>query len=266
MKIPVFAHARACLIQTDIREKVRETTRLRELWLSGSLGVVSDKTPITNEPGMPDTLLFVDPVNLPRRSLHNTTGHAAFIHALVHIEFSAINLALDVIVRFRDLPRKFYADWIKVAAEEAMHFEMLSSRLNNLGHDYGDFPVHNGLWDTAEKTAHDLLLRLALVPRMLEARGLDVTPAMINRLREVKDFETAGILEKILRDEEDHVRTGSNWFNYICAERGLDSHSTFIDLIRANAGNQIRLPINFEARKRAGFSQEELSQLDLMTK
>jgi uncharacterized ferritin-like protein (DUF455 family) len=262
----VFSCARNCLALTSVDEKLKQTASLQRQWLSGSLGVTGSAVAIHAKPGMPGDLNFVAPAKLPRRSLHNSRGHAAFIHALTHIEFTAINLALDIIIRFQDMPRLFYDNWVRVAAEEAMHFEMLRGRLKSLDYDYGDFPVHNGLWETAEKTAHDILIRLALVPRMLEARGLDVTPAMINRLLEIQDKQTAKILEKILADEIGHVSIGSHWFNYVCNERGLDSHATFINIIKTHAGSQIRKPINFKARRAAGFSELELSGIETMTK
>lgn len=266
MSCSLFSSARDCLVQTSIKDKLEQTTCLQNQWQSGALDL--SKKDVTNyrTPGMPDNLIFVEPAKLPRRSLHDAKGHAAFIHALTHIEFSAINLALDIIARFQTLPARFYDDWTRVAAEEARHFGLLQSRLSELGYEYGDFPVHNGLWDTAEKTAHDILLRLALVPRMLEARGLDVTPAMINRLHEINDEQTAKLLQQILEDEIGHVSIGSHWFNFVCAERGIDSQSTYLELIRNHAGTQIRKPINYEARKSAGFGEKELSELELMTK
>lgn len=265
MTSSVFSSARDCLIQTSVNEKLRQTLSLQAQWLAGNLKVIGSDVPTNNAPGMPANLRYVPPIKLPRRSLHTESGHAAFIHALTHIEFSAINLALDIIVRFQELPRQFYNDWIRVAAEEAVHFELLNGRLKSLGYEYGDFPVHSGLWETAEKTAHDILIRLALVPRMLEARGLDVTPAMINRLFEIKDKKTAQVLEKILHDEIGHVSIGSYWFNFICDDRCVDAHTTFMSLLKTNAGNKIRKPINHEARKMAGFSEKELSELEKMT-
>lgn len=252
-------------MQANANEKLKQTACLQEQWLAGNLDLTCNDVPVNNLPGLPANLNHVPPIELPRRSLHTKTGHAAFIHALTHIEFSAINLALDIIVRFQDLPRQFYDDWIRVAAEEAMHFAMLRERLASLGYEYGAFPVHNGLWETAEKTSHDILLRLALVPRMLEARGLDVTPAMINRLLAIKDKETARVLEKILQDEIGHVSIGSHWFNYICQERNINADATFVDLLKTNAGKQIRKPLNHEARRMAGFSEKELADLEKMT-
>jgi len=253
------------LLQNSTPEKLRLTSELQQDWLAGKLALITESKFKCSEPGQPDNLVFVPPAKLPRRTLHSASGQISFIHALTHIEFTAINLALDIIARFQDMPRQFYHDWIQVAAEEDSHFELLNTRLLSLGSRYGDLPVHNGLWTMATKTAHDVLHRLALVPRMLEARGLDVTPDMINRLLEVNDHQTAGILKKILEDEIGHVKVGSQWFSYVCQKRELDSHTTFFDLLRINAGSQIRKPINRDARKRAGFSEQELNSLDQMT-
>ncbi len=261
----VFLRASEVLLQNSVHEKLGQTRKLQQDWLAGKLDLSRDRSLELNAPGIPTNLEFVTPAKLPRRTLHSALGQIAFIHALTHIEFTAINLALDIIARFQDMPRQFYQDWIQVAVEETGHFELLNTRLLSLGSEYGNLPVHNGLWTMATKTAHDVLHRLALVPRMLEARGLDVTPDMINRLLEINDQETAGILEKILQDEIGHVKIGSQWFSYVCKKRGLDPHSTFFDLLKVNAGSQIRKPINHEARKQAGFSEQELNSLDQMT-
>ncbi|MEJ2654165.1 MAG: ferritin-like domain-containing protein [Acidihalobacter sp.] len=149
---------------------------------------------------------------MPRRGLGTREGRAALVHAVAHIEFNAINLALDAVYRFRSLPRAYYDDWLRVADEEARHFMLLADRLTDFGMRYGDLPAHNGLWEMAVKTADDWLLRMALVPRVLEARGLDVTPGMIERLRQAGDMETVAALEVILREEVGHVAIGSRWF------------------------------------------------------
>ncbi|MFV1992823.1 MAG: ferritin-like domain-containing protein [Acidiferrobacterales bacterium] len=261
----VFLRANEVLLQNNVNEKLRLTGKLQQDWLAGKLEPSRDNSLECSKPGQPENLVYVAPSKLPRRTLHSVSGKIAFIHALTHIEFTAINLALDIIARFQDMPRQFYQDWIRVAAEEASHFDLLNTRLISLGSRYGDLPVHNGLWTMATKTANDVLDRLALVPRMLEARGLDVTPDMINRLLEINDHETADILKKILADEIGHVKIGSQWFSYVCKKRGLDSFTTFFELLRKNAGNQIRKPINHEARKLAGFSEQELNSLEQMT-
>jgi len=168
------------------------------------------------------------------------------------------------VYRFRNLPRQFYTDWIKVAAEEAYHFQLLRRRLNELGSDYGEFPAHNGLWDMAVRTAFDPLVRMALVPRVLEARGLDVTPGMIERLRQADDEKTVTVLEIILRDEIGHVAIGSHWFQYLCQQRGLDAARTFHELVGHYFPGQICGPFHYEARQQAGFSAAELEALEQM--
>lgn len=183
------------------------------------------------------------------------------IHALAHIELNAIDLALDVVWRFPEMPREFYDDWISVAKEEAYHFQLLAAHLRTIGFDYGDFPAHNGLWQMAEKTGGDLLARLALVPRTLEARGLDASPAVKAKLLRAGDEAGAHILDIILRDEIRHVRIGNVWFRAMCARRGLDPIDTYAELAQTYAAPRPRGPFNFDARRAAGFDEEELSHL-----
>ncbi len=208
-------------------------------------------------PGRPARPVRVQPSAVPRRGLGSAAGRAALIHAVAHIEFNAINLALDAALRFRGMPDAFYADWLSVAQDEARHFLMLSMRLSELGHAYGDFTAHDGLWEAAEKTAHDVLVRMALVPRVLEARGLDVTPGMIGRLREVGDAATAGILELILSEEIRHVSLGTHWFHYLCSQRGMAPAATFAALLHEHR-MRLHPPFNLEARVQAGFEPAEL--------
>ena len=210
------------------------------------------------QPGRPPRPLLVSPREVPSRGLGSVEGRAALCHAVAHIEFNAINLALDAALRFVGMPAAYYADWLSVAQDEARHFLLMRQRLQQLGYDYGDFAAHNGLWESAEKTAHDVLVRMACVPRVLEARGLDVTPNLIRRLREVGDLETVAVLEVILTEEVGHVEIGSRWFRHCCAERGLDPVPTFRRLL-AEQGITLRPPFNHEARARAGFVPDELS-------
>lgn len=208
-------------------------------------------------PGRPARPQLISPRDVPNRGLGTPEGRAAMIHAVAHIEFNAINLALDAALRFAGMPADYYADWISVAQDEARHFAMLSSRLRELGYAYGDFAAHNGLWEAAEKTAHDVLARMALVPRVLEARGLDVTPGMIRRLDEVGDAETAAVLRVILREEVRHVAIGTRWYRHLCTQRGLDPLATFRGLL---VEHRVRLqpPYNWSARSLAGFEPAEL--------
>ncbi len=212
-------------------------------------------------PGRPAKPTLVAPRNLVRRRLGSPRGRAALIHAVAHIEFNAINLALDALYRFRDLPDAYYRDWLQVAAEEARHFLMLEARLGELGYQYGDFPAHDGLWAMAVDTAADVLLRMALVPRVLEARGLDVTPGMIRRLQAAGDDQTANILSIILHEEIGHVAIGTRWFREICTQRGLDSEASFKRLLSSHMPGATHGPLNTDARLQAGFTAIELESL-----
>lgn len=214
--------------------------------------------PVPGRPGRPE---LVSPRRLRQRKLTTQEGRAVLVHALAHIEFNAINLALDAVYRFRDMPDEFYGDWLRVADEEAGHFGLLRDRLRELGHDYGDFPAHNGLWEMACRTDRDVMVRMALVPRVLEARGLDVTPDMMRRLGEAGDEATVAILRIIFRDEIGHVEIGSRWFRYCCRQRGLESGATFRRLLEEHMQGRIRGPFAEEARRRAGFDGAEMDML-----
>ncbi len=224
-----------------------------------------DGAPRFVAPGRPPKPILVHPRDLPRRQLGSPTGHAAFIHAICHIEFTAINLALDAVVRFAGLPAEFYTDWVGVASEEALHFSLLETHLRSLGYAYGDFDAHDGLWDMAERTGDDVLRRMALVPRVMEARGLDVTPGMIVRLRAIGDEDGARLLERILNDEIEHVGIGSRWFTYACDQRELDPVTTFQEIVGAELGAIRSDSLNRGARLAAGFSPAELDSLSKST-
>lgn len=211
-------------------------------------------------PGRPSRPMLVAPRAVPRRGLGSAEGRAALIHAVAHIEFNAINLALDALLRFDGLPTEYYRDWLAVAQDEARHFRMLTDRLGQLGFAYGDFPAHNGLWEAAEKTAHDPLIRMACVPRVLEARGLDVTPGMIERLQQAGDAATVAVLEIILEEEVGHVAIGTRWFRWLCAQRGLEADDCFPKLL-AEYHISLHPPFNHTARRAAGFSEIEMSTL-----
>ena len=185
------------------------------------------------------------------------------IHALAHIEFNAINLALDAIWRFPAMPAAYYADWLKVAAEEALHFSLLAAHLQTLGFGYGDFSAHNSLWDMAEKTSGDILARIALVPRTLEARGLDASPAVRAKLAQAGDIEAANILDVILRDEIGHVAIGNRWYGWLCETRGLDPIGTYAALTVQYKAPPMRGPFNLDARRLAGFTEQELAALSM---
>lgn len=260
----LFAAARGCLDAALPEDKVANTLAGAQAFARGELTIAGDAPPPDpiHMPGRPSRPRLVHPRELPRRGLGGAEGRAAFVHAIAHIEFNAIDLAWDAVYRFRDMPDGFYADWVSVAADEARHFAMLRVRLRELGQDYGDFDAHNGLWEMAEKTAHDALARMALVPRVLEARGLDVTPGMIVKLRSLGDEATAGILEVILREEVAHVAAGSRWFRWCCERAGVAPEPTFRELLAEYARGALHGPFNREARGAAGFSDEELAALE----
>ena len=238
------------------------------LWQAFSQGRLEMRWPVDmdglTEAGRPEAPLLVAPRDLPRRRLGSSEGQAAMLHAIAHIEFNAINLALDAACRFADLPRAFYADWLNVAKEEVFHFGLVRQRLRDLGYEYGDFPAHDGLWDLACKTAHDPLVRMAMVPRVMEARGLDVTPDIMRKFEGIGDHRSVEVLKIILRDEVGHVEAGSRWFHYLCEERGLDSEATYFALIDKYLKGHVSCPLHKEARIAAGFSQSELQHLEAL--
>lgn len=215
-------------------------------------------------PGRPQQPELVSPRDLPSRKLTSAAGHGAFIHALAHIEFNAINLALDVIYRFPGLPNQFYKNWIQVAAEEARHFCLLNAHLNSLGFSYGSFAAHNGLWAMAVKTESSLLLRMALVPRVLEARGLDVTPGMMERLEAHGDIAGAAILAEILADEVGHVAIGNRWYHWACERENEDAQKRFQTLLSEFLPGRIKGPFHREARIRAGFTSAEMDWMETL--
>lgn len=214
-------------------------------------------------PGRPDTPILVNPGLVKRRSMHTQEGRAVLIHALAHIEFNAINLALDAIWRFPQMPKAYYEDWLRVAQEEAYHFDLLNQHLKTQGFKYGDFPAHNSLWEMVSKTTDSLLARMALVPRTMEARGLDALPPIQEKLAQANDPETVRILQIILNDEVGHVEIGNRWFNYLCQQESCDPITTYIALMEKYEAPQLRGPFNYLARKAAGFSDAELLALDI---
>ncbi len=256
----VYPRLAAALSTSSVEEKLALAATLAVDWNAGRLscGPALGAVPA---PGWPACLKRVDPKAVVHRSAHTRDGRAALIHAIAHIEFSAINLALDHALRFTDLPDDYCGDWIGVAAEEALHFSLLRERLRAAGHDYGDFPAHGSLWQMAEKTTHDALARMALVPRLLEARGLDATPPLRAKFEKVGDGETAAVLDVILRDEIRHVAIGDRWFRHFCAERGVEPEATYRRLIAEFAAPWPQTPMNEAARLAAGFSASELVAL-----
>ena len=260
MSESLFPRLAAALATPDIEQKLALTAAIAADWQAGLLDWQGAQAPALSC-GIPDKPELVPPKLVPQRSPQTEEGRARLLHAIVHIEFSAINLALDHAARFPGLPKQYYADWIGVAAEEAYHFSILRERLNSLGYDYGDFPAHAGLWEMAMKTAYDALARMALVPRLLEARGLDATPPIQRRLEQAGDDASARVLDIILRDEIAHVGLGDHWFRQLCAERNLEAESTYLELLSRFKAPRPILPMNEAARLQAGFSAAELAAL-----
>jgi uncharacterized ferritin-like protein (DUF455 family) len=252
-----------CLSIADAEPKAEGIKALVQAWQRGDIeldseAVLAPRQPIPGRPVRPE---LVPPLAVKHRSMRTIEGRAALIHALAHIEFNAINLALDAIWRFPLMPRDYYADWLRVAAEEALHFSLLNAHLLQSGFRYGDFPAHNSLWDMAEKTQDDVLARIALVPRTLEARGLDASPAVRAKLAQAGDLAAAEILDIILRDEIGHVAIGNRWYAWLCATRGLEPVATYAALAAQYKAPPLRGPFNLEARRAAGFSEAELDAL-----
>lgn len=220
--------------------------------------------PVATVPGRPVRPELIHPARVPRRSPTRPEGLAALLHAIAHIEFNAINLALDAAWRFDGLPDDFHRDWVRVAGEEAYHFSLLAAQLADLGWSYGDFAAHDGLWSMCEKTAGDVVARMALVPRTLEARGLDATPQIQGKLRQVGSpdaLRAVEILDVILRDEVGHVAIGNHWYRWLCARDGLDPVAHYDVLVERHLAPRLHPPFNLEARRRAGFSAEEIAWL-----
>ncbi len=248
------------LLQKDAVTKAQSVLSLR---LDLPIDTSADIAPPIGIPGRPARPVLVLPTAIKHLPLVTMEGRAALVHALAHIEFNAIDLALDMVWRFSGMPAQFYQDWLQIAKEEALHFTLLRNHLLTLGFDYGDFDAHNSLWEMAEKTKDDVLARLALVPRMLEARGLDASPAVKNKLVSVGDMKAGKILDRILKDEIGHVATGNQWYRWICNARHMDPISTYANLTKQYDAPKLRPPFNLEARRLAGFEEEELRQLVL---
>ena len=251
------------LCAPDPQEKAALATALfqqaRQCTLSPAAPPVPDHLP--GRPALPH---LVHPARVPRRSPATAEGLAALLHAIAHIEFNAINLALDAAWRFEGMPLEFHLDWLRVAAEEAYHFGLLEAHLQSLGHHYGDFDAHDGLWMMCEKTKDDIVARMALVPRTLEARGLDATPLIQQKLRQAgtpASLRAVDILDIILRDEVGHVAIGNHWYRWLCERDGLDPVAHYATLVERYTAPRLHPPFNLDARRRAGFSDEELAWL-----
>ncbi len=217
-------------------------------------------------PGRPAHPLLVEPGSVPLRSAFTAAGHAALTHSIAHIEFNAINLALDAVWRFAGMPETYYRDWLRVAMEEAKHFGLLQEHLQSLGTTYGDFTAHDGLWTMCEATKDDVLARMALVPRTLEARGLDATPLIQAKLRKVSTpaaLAAVAILDTILADEVGHVAIGNHWFQWLCKRDSVDPLTFYPEAARRYHAPTLKPPFNISARKAAGFTTAEIASLPL---
>lgn len=253
------------LAESDARLKAEGVTAMRVAYVDRQLALdtKANLSCAYQIPGRPTRPELVAPLDVKRRAMNTPEGRASLIHALAHIEFNAINLALDAVWRFPNMPDVYYQDWLQVAQEEAYHFGLLADHLLTMGYQYGDFSAHNSLWELAEKTQHDVLARMALVPRTMEARGLDATPALRAKLAQAKDQAAAEILDIILRDEIGHVAIGNRWFGYLCEQRQLDPIVCFAELALQFRAPVLRAPFNVEARLAAGFTPAELSAMKI---
>jgi uncharacterized ferritin-like protein (DUF455 family) len=267
------AQALALLQWTDAHEKASAVRALADaVKAAGAAGpagagsqvdttaVLAPSQPL---PGRPERPRLVPPQALPKRSFHTPLGRAALMHAVAHIEMNAIQLALDAAWRFAGLPAAYYVDWLRIAGEEAQHFQLVSNWLVSRGHAYGDFDAHNGLWEMVERTCEDVTARMALVPRTLEARGLDVTPPMQRKLADAGEDEAVAVLDVILRDEVGHVAVGNRWYHWLCMNQGLEPVSHYGALCERYRAPRLAGPFNWEARRQAGFSEAELLNLGL---
>ena len=263
MPTDLYQRTEQALLTADPESKCAQVSALYGDWRSNQL-YCEENLPIlsVDDPGRPAKPELVDPRKLSKRSVASEQGRIHLLHAFAHIEFTAINIALDAVYRFRNMPQQYISDWLLVASEEAKHFLLLETSLRNRGSFYGDCAAHSGLWDMVCKTRDDVLHRMALVPRVMEARGLDVTPGMIERFQQVDDAEAVDILRIIYDDEIGHVRIGNHWYQFFCEQRKLDPVITFQSLIAEYLGGQLRGPFNWPARLEAGFEEAELEALE----
>ncbi|WP_349814574.1 ferritin-like domain-containing protein [Polynucleobacter corsicus] len=260
--------ALAILANTDVHSKVSQLFNLFDehqagrVTLSLSANFDSESIELPGRPAKPE---LVAPKFVPKRKMDTVQGRAILWHSLAHIEFNAMNLALDAIWRFPNMPQAYYEDWLKVAKEESYHFSLINAHLQSFGYSYGDFPAHNSLWEMVERTSDSVIARMALVPRTMEARGLDAVPEIRDRFKQIQDERAVEILEIILHDEIGHVLVGNRWFNFLCANENVSPIATYRELAEKYRAPTLRGPFNFEAREQAGFSSEELELLELLS-
>ena len=260
--------ARAILANTDVQLKVERLQHVFDEYQQQRIHLDVSKEYLADHlslPGRPQKPELVPPLEVPKRRMDTIEGRASLLHSLAHIEFNAMNLALDAIWRFPNMPKQYYEDWLKVAKEEAYHFSLVNEHMQSYGFAYGDFLAHNSLWEMVERTTDAVIARMALVPRTMEARGLDAVPGIRDRFKQIKDAKAVEILEIILHDEIGHVFIGNRWFNFLCAKDNLSPITTYRDLARQYRAPTLRGPFNVEARQQAGFTQEELKILGVMS-
>lgn len=259
--LPVFHSLRGGAVEAiraaDLKVKTELAQEAARRWQRRTLSLRSPlDRPVPERPGRPEKPELTPPTQVKRRSLGSLKGRIALLHSIAHIELNAVDLALDIVARFatEPVPNSFFDGWMRVAFEEAKHFRLVRQRLNDLGADYGDLPAHDGLWQAAHDTRNDLTARLAVVPLILEARGLDVTPALQAKMRETGDVESAAVLDVIYEDEKGHVAVGAKWFRFLCAREKKDPAATFQALVRANFRGPLKAPFNDIARAEAGLT------------
>jgi uncharacterized ferritin-like protein (DUF455 family) len=258
----------AILANTNVQSKVGQLANLFDQYQAEriSLNLTSKlDSQDLQLPGRPTKPELVAPKFVPKRKMDTVEGRAILWHSLAHIEFNAMNLALDAIWRFPNMPKAYYEDWLRVAKEESYHFSLINAHLQSFGFKYGDFPAHNSLWEMVERTTDSVIARMALVPRTMEARGLDAVPEIRDRFKQIKDDRAVAILEIILHDEIGHVLVGNRWFNFLCANGNLSPITTYRELAEKYRAPTLRGPFNFDAREQAGFTSEELELLESLS-
>ncbi|MCU7834177.1 MAG: ferritin-like domain-containing protein [gamma proteobacterium symbiont of Taylorina sp.] len=259
----LYQEAKNCFLSNDPDKKLQLSLQITGDWEAGSLEWHDGDPPLQLDiPGRLEKPVFVEVKKVKKRGFKSIQQRAALIHALTHIELTAVNLAWDSIYRYRHLPKEYYDDWVKTAKEETHHFYLLRKSLNDMGYDYGDFPVHDELWKMAVTTANDLMARMAIVHRVLEARALDVVPFSVEKFRELGDKDTADSLIIIANDEIGHVNAGARWFRYRCEQEKVDSDKMFFTLMKKYLKSTPKGPFNREARIKAGFSLQEMQELE----
>jgi len=258
----LYEQAKSCFLMADPDEKLAKTLDWVSDWESKRLEWTEGSPAIyLEQPGRLNKPEIVAQRDLPRRRLGSVEGKASMVHALAHIELTAVNLSLDAVYRYRDMPREYYNDWILAAGEEATHFFALREQLNSLGFEYGDFPAHEELWQMAINTEHDLMHRMGVTHRIFEARALDVVPLTIKKFENVGDKDMIKVLNMIANDEIGHVSAATRWFRYRCEQNQLDPDTTFLQLIKQYVKAPLKKPINVDLRRQSGFSEYEIERL-----